>query len=147
MTTYRGLLLSGSADKTIRIWVTKTGEVVDELTGGHKKTIKVVHQVADSHFFSGSSDRNICVWNAESLEVEVLSARLQPALCIATHTCSISLRVTLVESPASRHVATYCSLLATTARSGNGNGERESVLDNSLATEASFLASFGATTS
>mmetsp|Transcript_18918 Transcript_18918/g.72899 ORF Transcript_18918/g.72899 Transcript_18918/m.72899 type:complete len:448 (+) Transcript_18918:53-1396(+) len=70
VTTYKGLLLSGSADKTIRIWVVKTGEMVDALAGGHKKTVKVVHQVEDSNFFSGSSDRTICVWNAETLEVD-----------------------------------------------------------------------------
>ena len=57
-------IVSGSSDKTIRVWDVVTGQQVGEALRGHKD---IVHSVAFSpdgtHIVSGSNDNTIRVWD------------------------------------------------------------------------------------
>jgi len=56
-----GLLVSGSLDKTIRIWSPKSGEAIKILTG-HTNWICSLAVLLDGSLASGSFDRTIRIW-------------------------------------------------------------------------------------
>ena len=58
---------SGSADKTIRIWDAKTGDVVGVPFEGHADSVYSIAFSPDSQrLASGSRDNTICVWNVDN---------------------------------------------------------------------------------
>src|SRR6266550_9378058 len=65
-------IVSGSSDKTIRVWDADTGEVVVGPLKGHTdRVISVAFSQDSKHIVSGSSDKTIRVWDAETGEVIV----------------------------------------------------------------------------
>ena len=60
-------VVSGSSDKTIRIWDAETGRTVAGPFEGHTSGIRSVAFSPDGkHVVSGSSDYTIRIWNAET---------------------------------------------------------------------------------
>jgi WD40 repeat protein len=57
-----GLLASGSDDRTIKLWNTKTGECLKTLTG-HVENVLSVSFDREGLLASGSGDRTIQFWN------------------------------------------------------------------------------------
>jgi WD40 repeat protein len=58
-------IVSGSDDKTIRVWNAMTGETVAGPFTGHTDWVMSVAFSPDGqHIVSGSGDQTICVWNA-----------------------------------------------------------------------------------
>jgi WD40 repeat protein len=56
------ILVSGSADKTIKIWRLDTGELLQTLNG-HSAAVNSVAISPDGEFIvSGSSDKTIKIW-------------------------------------------------------------------------------------
>ncbi|KIM79163.1 hypothetical protein PILCRDRAFT_10586, partial [Piloderma croceum F 1598] len=63
-------VVSGSDDKTVRIWNATTGEIEAELKG-HMDWVRSVAFAQDgSRVVSGSSDKTVRIWNATTGEVE-----------------------------------------------------------------------------
>ena len=58
-------IISGSADKAIRIWLTATGECVRVLEGHSSSVWSVAISADASTIFSGSDDRTIRIWQNE----------------------------------------------------------------------------------
>ncbi|KZP17827.1 WD40 repeat-like protein [Athelia psychrophila] len=62
-------IVSGSADKTIRIWDAETGEAVGDPLRGHADWIMAIAYSPDGrHIVSGSDDKTIRIWDAETGE-------------------------------------------------------------------------------
>ena len=60
-------VVTGSKDKTIRIWDAESGAIVGEPLTGHKEAVNSVAYSRDGrHIISGSSDRTIRIWDAET---------------------------------------------------------------------------------
>ncbi|KIJ58283.1 hypothetical protein HYDPIDRAFT_59527, partial [Hydnomerulius pinastri MD-312] len=60
-------IVSGSSDKTIRIWNARTGQLVTDPLQGHTSSINSVAYSPDGqHIVSGSSDKTIRIWNART---------------------------------------------------------------------------------
>ncbi|CCA76115.1 hypothetical protein PIIN_10115 [Serendipita indica DSM 11827] len=60
-------LVSGSSDKTIRLWDVPSGQLLGEPLPGHGNSINTVAFSPDgSKFISGSSDKTIRVWDADT---------------------------------------------------------------------------------
>ncbi|KIJ40495.1 hypothetical protein M422DRAFT_256455 [Sphaerobolus stellatus SS14] len=65
-------IVSGSWDKTIQIWDTKTGEAVGEPLQGHQESVLTVAFSPDGkHIVSGSEDKTIQIWDAKTGEAMV----------------------------------------------------------------------------
>jgi len=63
-------IVSGSSDRTIRVWSTTMGETVAGPFTGHTGTVRSVAFSPDGHrIISGSEDRTIRVWNATTEEI------------------------------------------------------------------------------
>ncbi len=59
-------IVSGSSDKTIRIWERESGTQIQELKA-HDNTVNSVSISSDNKFIvSGSDDKTIRVWERES---------------------------------------------------------------------------------
>jgi len=66
------LLVSGSRDKTIKLWDVQTGGVIKTFCG-HTKTVLSVSISADNTMIaSGSKDKTICLWNIGTGEHHVI---------------------------------------------------------------------------
>jgi len=60
-------IVTGSKDKTIRIWDAETGEAVGKPLEGHTRGVTSVTYSPDGrHIASGSYDKTIRIWNAET---------------------------------------------------------------------------------
>jgi WD40 repeat protein len=64
-----GRIVSGSYDKTLKIWNTKTGKCEMTLKG-HTDWVKCCSVLPDGSIISGSFDKTIKVWNAETGKCE-----------------------------------------------------------------------------
>jgi WD40 repeat protein len=63
-------IVSGSWDKTIRIWNAETGGVISGPFKGHKSGVNSVMFSPDgNHIVSGSHDKTVCVWDVETGQV------------------------------------------------------------------------------
>ena len=60
----RGLISAGN-DRQIRIWNTKTGQMVNKLTGHSAEVASVVFSHSGEYFFSASNDQTIRAWPAK----------------------------------------------------------------------------------
>lgn len=71
LAVHEGMLFSGSADKTIRVWDTKSPsgfKVIRTLTA-HDGLVLAL-KVYEDKLYSGSHDRTVKVWNIDTFEVE-----------------------------------------------------------------------------
>jgi len=60
-------IVTGSRDKTIRIWDAETGAVVGAALKGHTWSVQSVAYSPDGRYItSGSSDKTIRIWDAET---------------------------------------------------------------------------------
>jgi WD40 repeat protein len=59
-------LLSGSADKTLRLWDATTGELLQTLAGHADQVLSVAFSPDGEHVLSGSRDRTLKLWDASS---------------------------------------------------------------------------------
>ena len=60
-------VVTGSNDKTIRIWDTESGTAVGDPLVGHNGTVSSVAYTTDGRYIiSGSHDRTIRLWDAET---------------------------------------------------------------------------------
>jgi WD40 repeat protein len=65
-------VVSGSYDKTVRIWNTITGEVEAELTGHTGWVTSVAFAQDGSRVVSGSYDKTVWIWNMMTGDVEAV---------------------------------------------------------------------------
>ncbi len=60
-------IISGSRDRTIRIWDAETGVVIGEPIMGHTDAVTSIAYSPDGrHIISGSHDKSIRIWDAET---------------------------------------------------------------------------------
>jgi len=60
-------IVSGSRDKTVRVWDTQTGQSVMDSVKGHDDWVTSVGFSPDGrHIVSGSSDKTVRVWDAQT---------------------------------------------------------------------------------
>ena len=59
------MLVSGSADKTVKIWNMDTGECVINITG-HTHYVYSLQSLPNNRLASGSGDRTIKIWNLDT---------------------------------------------------------------------------------
>ena len=60
-------VVTGSRDKTIRIWDAESGAVVGEALTGHNGAVwSVAYSPDGRHIISGSRDSTIRIWDAET---------------------------------------------------------------------------------
>ena len=57
-------VVSGSDDKTVRVWDAVTGEVISTLTGHSDRVWSVSFSPDGSRIVSGSWDKTVRVWDA-----------------------------------------------------------------------------------
>ena len=63
------LILSGSRDKSIKIWNYETGELIHTLIG-HNDTINSIIDIPNTkNIVSGSVDSSIVIWDYETYEL------------------------------------------------------------------------------
>jgi hypothetical protein len=93
------VVLSGSRDKTVRLWDTRNSKPSVATLAGHSMCVTTVSTVRDL-VATGSLDRNLCIWDIRKLQKPVMSKTLsapilkvhcgqQPTAVVAT-TNSIS---------------------------------------------------------
>ncbi len=58
--------MSGSADKTIKIWNVDNGECLKILNGHQEHVWRTIYSPDGKYVISGSLDKTIKIWNAES---------------------------------------------------------------------------------
>jgi WD40 repeat protein len=63
-------VVSGSRDKTVRIWNAATGEMEAELKGHTGAVMSVAFSQDSSRVVSGSSDKTVRIWNEATGEME-----------------------------------------------------------------------------
>jgi len=61
-------MVSASADKTIRVWDSRTGEEVGSLQGHTDTVFSAVFSPAGTRIVSASADCSICVWDSQVFE-------------------------------------------------------------------------------
>jgi WD40 repeat protein len=64
-----GRIVSGSEDRTIRIWNSSTGDCEMSLCG-HNSYVKAIAVLPDGRIVSGSVDKTIRIWNLSTGECE-----------------------------------------------------------------------------
>ena len=75
-------LLSCSADQSIKLWDSKTGELIQHIKDAHKDIISSVVWISDNnHFISGSIDNFLTMWDLEgNKKYEIKSTRISDLL-------------------------------------------------------------------
>ena len=75
--------ITGSADKTIKIWNLTTGECLKTLND-HILTVTIILIIPNNRFISGSADRNIKIWDLNTYECLDTLTNLSPvySLCL-----------------------------------------------------------------
>ena len=77
-------IISGSEDKTIKIWDSKTGECEMTLSG-HTNGVRALAILDNQYIVSGSIDKTIKIWNSETGECkETIDGHTQPIRCLTT---------------------------------------------------------------
>ncbi|KAF9060378.1 WD40-repeat-containing domain protein [Rhodocollybia butyracea] len=61
-------IASGSSDRNIHIWDSKTGEELQVFQGHTWEVVSVAYSPDGKHIVSGSMDKTICIWNSETGE-------------------------------------------------------------------------------
>ena len=60
-------IVSGSTDKTLRIWDAETGSAVGKPFEGHTgEVLSIAYSPDGRHIISGSADKTIRMWDAEN---------------------------------------------------------------------------------
>ncbi len=78
-----GRIVSGSDDKSIRIWDADTGECLCALEG-HLDGVTCLALLPDGRIVSGSNDRTIRIWNADTgKSVRTLKGHIGQVRCLA----------------------------------------------------------------
>ena len=62
-----GLLLSGSDDRSIKVWYIQTGKCLKTLTG-HNNRVESLTRSKEGLLISGSEDKSVKIWDLESGE-------------------------------------------------------------------------------
>ncbi|PAV22983.1 WD40 domain containing protein [Pyrrhoderma noxium] len=62
-------LVSGSSDRTVRIWNPATGDLLSTLNGHSRQVSSVAYSFDGSRIVSGSNDNTILVWDAQSGQI------------------------------------------------------------------------------
>uniref|UniRef100_A0A182MZ99 Phospholipase A-2-activating protein n=1 Tax=Anopheles dirus TaxID=7168 RepID=A0A182MZ99_9DIPT len=65
-------LISGSWDKTAKIWTNAPGSNANITLVGHEAAVWAVACLPNGRYVSGSADKNICVWNERGEKLVVL---------------------------------------------------------------------------
>src|SRR5947207_1996005 len=58
--------LSGSLDRTVRLWDVETGSMLKKLEGHHDTVLSVAFSPTGRHAVSGSSDKTVILWDLET---------------------------------------------------------------------------------
>lgn len=77
-------LASASADRTIRIWESKTGSCLFVLEGHAAAVESIMYSYDGRYLLSGSRDGTVCVWDTDTRkEVSRLTGHTGPVWCVA----------------------------------------------------------------
>ena len=83
MSIKNGYIVSGSDDKTIKIW--DNGEQIKELKG-HSDSVKSLCEIDENHIASASFDKTIKIWDLNKDEcIQTLNEHLDKVICIIYH--------------------------------------------------------------
>ncbi len=69
MSTDMQKIVSGSSDKTVKIWDAQTGEMLNSIEAHDKAVYQVEFNPVNNQFASCSSDSSIKIWDSESAEL------------------------------------------------------------------------------
>jgi len=69
MSTDMQIIVSGSSDKTVKIWDAQTGEMLNSIAAHNKSVYQVEFNPVINQFASCSSDSTIKIWDSESAEL------------------------------------------------------------------------------
>jgi len=69
MSTDMQIIVSGSSDKTVKIWDAQTGEMLNSIEAHNKSVYQVEFNPVINQFASCSSDSTIKIWDSESAEL------------------------------------------------------------------------------
>ena len=101
-----GLCVSGSNDKTLRVWDTRTGKCL-RVMEGHTDWVRCIAAIGDSMCVSGSDDGTLRVWDIHTgkckdiwypMEIEVFEMDFSRAN-LATPVLSTMLRQNRAKTP------------------------------------------------
>ncbi len=78
-----GRIISGSNDKTLRVWDAESGQCLNTLSG-HTSYVSCVAVLPDGRIISGSNDETLRVWDTESGQcLKTLNGYSGPVYCVA----------------------------------------------------------------
>jgi WD40 repeat protein len=76
------ILISGSGDKTIKLWNVENGNCLSILEG-HESNIECLQTISDDVIASGSMDQSIKIWNIKTKKcINTLQGHKQSVLCL-----------------------------------------------------------------
>jgi len=77
------LLVSGSDDKTIKLWDIQTGGVINTFHGHNNCVLSVSISVDCTTIASGSDDKMICLWDIQTRECHYLMEQQEQVDCVS----------------------------------------------------------------